>query len=71
MHNLKIFNQLKVRASYGSTGNANIGDYQSLGLYSFASQYAGNPAAIPFQIPNNDLTWEKAKSLNFGLDTVE
>ncbi len=68
MHNLKIFNQLKVRASYGSTGNANIGDYQSLGLYSFASQYAGNPAAIPFQIPNNDLTWEKAKSLNFGLD---
>ncbi len=68
MQNLKTFSLLKVRASYGSTGNANIGDYQSLGLYSYAYQYAGNPAAVPFQIPNNDLTWEKAKSLDFGLD---
>ncbi len=68
MQNMKAFDQLKVRASYGSTGNANIGDYQSLGLYNYASQYGGNPASIPFQIPNNDLTWEKAKSLDFGLD---
>lgn len=68
MQDLKSINQLKIRASYGSTGNANIGDYQSLGLYNYAFQYAGNPAAIPYQIPNNDLTWEKAKSLDFGLD---
>lgn len=59
---------LKVRASYGLTGNAEIGNYQSLGLYSFAAQYAGNSAAFPSQLANNDLTWEKAKSLNFGTD---
>ncbi|MGV3556594.1 SusC/RagA family TonB-linked outer membrane protein [Larkinella arboricola] len=59
---------LKVRASYGVTGNAEIGNYQSLGLYSFATQYAGNSAAYPFQMDNKGLTWEKAKSLNLGLD---
>jgi TonB-linked SusC/RagA family outer membrane protein len=61
-------NLLKVRASYGVTGNANIGNYQSLGLYSFASQYAGNSGSFPYQMANQDLTWEKAKSFNIGLD---
>src|SRR5690606_38710419 len=59
---------LKIRGSYGVTGNANIEDYQSLGLYSFATQYANNSGAIPSQMVNNDLTWEKAKSFNIGLD---
>jgi len=59
---------LKVRASYGITGNANIQDYQSLGLYSYSYQYAGYNAAVPFQLANNHLTWEKAKTLNLGLD---
>lgn len=68
MNNIKGLNQLKFRVSYGSTGNANIGDYQSLGLYSFASQYNNNSASIPFQIANPDLTWERAQTLNLGLD---
>lgn len=68
MENQATFNMLKVRASYGSTGNAQIGDYQTLGLYSFSSQYAGYPASVPSQLANNDLTWEKAHTLNFGLD---
>lgn len=59
---------LKIRGSYGVTGNANIDDYQSLGLYSFATQYANNSGAIPSQMVNNNLTWEKAKSFNIGLD---
>ncbi|MCE6989699.1 TonB-dependent receptor [Dyadobacter sp. CY323] len=62
------FDLLKLRASYGVTGNAEIGNYQSFGLYSFATQYAGNSGAFPYQMDNPDLTWEKAKSLNFGLD---
>ncbi|MEO5998397.1 MAG: SusC/RagA family TonB-linked outer membrane protein [Chitinophagaceae bacterium] len=68
MRTQTVFNQLKIRGSYGSTGNANIGDYQARGLYSFTSQYGGNPAAIPYQIPNDDLTWEKAQSTDVGLD---
>src|SRR5690606_30398419 len=40
--NNSMLDNLKVRASYGVTGNAQLGDYQTLGLYSFAAQYAGN-----------------------------
>lgn len=68
MANQKIFDLLKVRVSYGSTGNAEIEDYQSLGLYSYSTQYAGYSASIPFQLANNNLTWEKAKTTNLGLD---
>lgn len=62
------FNLLKLRASYGVTGNAQIENYQTLGLYSFAAQYSGNSASFPSQLANPDLTWEKAKSINFGVD---
>ncbi len=62
------FDLLKFRASFGSTGNAQIGNYQTLGLYSFSSQYAGFSASTPFQLANNDLTWEKAETFNLGLD---
>ena len=68
MEDQTAFNLLKVRASYGSTGNAQIADYQTLGLYSFSSQYAGFPASVPRQLANNDLTWEKAHTVNFGVD---
>jgi TonB-linked SusC/RagA family outer membrane protein len=68
MSQQKTFDLLKFRASYGSTGNAQIGNYQTLGLYSFSSQYAGFSASTPFQLANADLTWEKAKSFNLGLD---
>lgn len=68
MQNQQVANQLKLRASYGSTGNAEIGDYQSLGLYTFASQYVGNAGAYPFQLANNNLTWERSNMLNIGLD---
>jgi TonB-linked SusC/RagA family outer membrane protein len=68
MADQKVFDLLKFRASYGSTGNAQIGNYQTLGLYSFSSQYAGFSASTPFQLANADLTWEKAKSFNLGLD---
>jgi TonB-linked SusC/RagA family outer membrane protein len=63
-----VFDQLKLRASYGVTGNAQIANYQTLGLYSFSTQYAGNSASFPSQLENPDLTWEKAKSINFGVD---
>lgn len=68
MRNLRSFNLLKLRISYGSTGNAQIPDYQSLGLYSYATQYAGFSAAIPLQLANPNLTWEKAKTIDLGVD---
>lgn len=68
MDNYDVFSLLKLRASYGETGNAQIENYQTLGLYGFSSQYAGNSASVPSQLANDDLTWEKAKTTNFGLD---
>jgi len=59
---------LKLRASYGVTGNANIGDFQHLAKYAFTTQYASLPAGYPQNLPNPDLGWEKAYTLNFGVD---
>ncbi len=66
--NTEAISMLKLRASYGVTGNAEIENYKALGLYSYATQYAGNSAAQPYQLANPDLTWEKARSGNLGAD---
>ena len=61
---------LKIKFSYGTTGNANISDYLSLGTYGFATanSYNGNSGARPSRIANPDLTWEKAYTTNLGLE---
>ena len=70
LENVSWIDLLKLKASYGSTGNANIADYLSLGTYSFttANSYAGNAGARPSRIENPDLTWEKAFTTNIGLE---
>ncbi|WP_405380339.1 SusC/RagA family TonB-linked outer membrane protein [Maribacter sp. LLG6340-A2] len=73
---MDIFNQLKLRASYGKTGNEDIGSYRSLSLLgtSFgrrSSYIYGNsnyPIAYPNNIANPDLSWEKTSEYNVGLD---
>jgi hypothetical protein len=50
------------------TGNANIGDFQHLAKYAFTTQYASNPAGYPQNLPNPDLGWEKAYTMNVGID---
>lgn len=63
-------NLLKVRSSYGTTGNANIAPYLSLGTYSFttASTYNGLSGARPARMENPDLTWEMAYTTNVGIE---
>jgi TonB-linked SusC/RagA family outer membrane protein len=70
MDNIKPISFLKLRASYGTTGNAEIGNYQALGLYSIdqSANYGGIPGAYPNQKANPNLTWEKIKTANIGLD---
>jgi TonB-linked SusC/RagA family outer membrane protein len=67
---VKPISFLKLRASYGTTGNAEIGDYPSLGLYAIdaSASYGGLPGARPDQKGNPDLTWEKQKTANIGFD---
>jgi len=66
--NVEAINQLAFRASYGTTGNAEIGNYEASGLYGFTSNYIGTPASFPSRVPNPNLTWEVAKTWNFGFD---
>jgi TonB-dependent starch-binding outer membrane protein SusC len=65
---IKAISFLKVRASYGQTGNANIGDFASLGYYSSSIGYNGNSAIVPNTLSNNNLRWEKSNQVDVNLD---
>ncbi|THH37748.1 SusC/RagA family TonB-linked outer membrane protein [Neolewinella litorea] len=62
-----LVSYLKLRSSYGLTGNADISNFASLGLYG-ASGYGGVSGLAPVQIPNPDLTWESTLQFDFGID---
>lgn len=57
---------LKLRASYGVTGNAGIPNYSYLAQYSGVA-YGGDPGLAPSQTPNPELQWEKQTSLTLDL----
>ncbi len=66
---IKWLDALKIRASYGSTGNSRIGSYEARGLYSFNSGgYNGLASSSPDSKPNPNLSWEKNNKLNIGVD---
>jgi TonB-linked SusC/RagA family outer membrane protein len=67
MQNVKALSTLKLRASYGLTGNAEIGNFNSQALYA-AVGYAGVPGQAPGQLANPDLTWEKTLQTDIGLE---
>ena len=66
----KILDLLKLRLSYGITGMKDIGAYRYLGLFSLNTQYNNLTAAVPYQLPSPNLTWEKTQQLNFGIDVA-
>ena len=68
MSGLTWINFAKIRASYGITGNANISNFQALGLVGSGADYNGIPGLHPTQLANNDLKWEKTAQLDIGLD---
>ena len=65
---VKAFDQLKLRASYGSAGNRPSALYPQYDLYSIASNYNGQPGMLISQIGNRDLTWERTYTAGIGLD---
>ena len=68
MSNDKVMDFLKLRASYGLTGNAEIGNFAALGLYTGGSGYAGIPGQRASQLENPDLRWEQTAQLDVGID---
>jgi len=59
----------KLRASYGTTGNDQLGNYKYLSTYTpNNSSYQGISGLIPTQLTNPDFSWETVKKLEAGLD---
>ena len=63
-----VLSFLKLRASYGIVGNAEIGNFPQLGLFSGDAGYAGNAGQRPSQLRNDSLRWETTKQADFGID---
>lgn len=64
----QLVNQLKLRASYGITGNAGIGNFPSRGLVEFGNDYNQTPGLLLNQLANPELTWERGKTLDIAVD---
>jgi len=60
-------NTLKLRASYGLTGNNSIGLFDTYGSYS-TSSYGPMSTIQPGAMQNSGMQWETTKQLDFGLD---
>lgn len=58
---------LKLRASYGQVGNAEIGNYAALGLFGGVS-YNQRPGIAPVQPANSQLSWESSEQTDFGVE---
>lgn len=70
MKSQDVVSFLKLRASYGLTGNSNIGNYKYLDIYGFNErlQYQGVQGAYPETVANPYLHWETAVMRNLGID---
>jgi len=69
------FQMLKLRASYGTSGNQNIIGQSTFNaanltrsLYGSVTGYANNPSYITTQLANDDLSWETVAQTNVGVD---
>ncbi|QES90385.1 SusC/RagA family TonB-linked outer membrane protein [Rhizosphaericola mali] len=69
MKNISWLNVLKLRGSYGENGNAiGFGDYSSVKYYTYGSNYNNQAGMVISNVGNPDLTWEKNKIFDIGLD---
>lgn len=73
MQNQNLFNDLKLRVSYGVSGNsAGVGPYNAQLLYGLQGTYYNggvfDNAIVPAQANNPDLQWEEVTTKNVGLD---
>ena len=71
MQRFTAIDQLKLRASYGITGNPSIQAYQSLTHLNSAQYVFGTSigaAYYPSTLGNANLSWESTKQSDFGLD---
>lgn len=68
---LEWLNDLRLKVSYGTTGNSEIGNYASLGMVAGGSSYNYNNQSgwVIGTVGNSDLTWETLKNFSAGVST--
>ena len=67
----KVIDELKLRGSFGTVGNQEIGDYKALATYGTVSSYFGNTGVTGYVrniLENPDLKWETTTQYNVGFD---
>ena len=71
MKGIERINFLKIRSSYGITGNAAIPDYARFGTFSQDNNgilYNGQPIIFPLQLANPNLRWETSATWDAGIE---
>lgn len=68
MRDQKVVSFLKLRASYGITGNNNIPPYQYLATYTLNNLYQNSVSATSSRLASPDLRWETAYMASVGID---
>jgi len=75
LSNVSWIDQLKLRGSYGVSGNQNIGEYRSQVAYVPDDVLGTNPESGQLVLPfvpawneNPDLKWERTAEVNIGID---
>ncbi|HEU0052862.1 MAG TPA: TonB-dependent receptor, partial [Longimicrobium sp.] len=69
LQSVSAIEELKVRASYGVTGNQAISNYPFQGLVGSAN-YGDDPGLAPSNFANPDLKWESTRQLDLGVDLL-
>lgn len=71
MQDVKPISDLKLRASFGISGNNRIGNYSAIGLLSTGFYPTGDAVqntVNPNTMPNDDLGWERTRQYNVGFE---
>ncbi|HTE23674.1 SusC/RagA family TonB-linked outer membrane protein [Flavitalea sp.] len=72
MKDISAISNLKLRGSWGRTGNQEIGNYQSMPTFGSGLRYVIDGSQVsssaPTRIANPDLKWETSEQLNVGID---
>lgn len=73
LNNSNLINYLKLRSSYGITGNTELGVYRSLSTISSSTVLLNGERVSSSEVtklPNPDLEWEKTSQLNIGVNAT-
>ena len=69
LQNQTWLDQARLRLSYGTTGNAGIGNYAYMGLVgAYGTTYNGTPGWGISSVENPELQWETVRALDLGLN---